>query len=159
MKVLGLSASSEHPDACTPQEAAAIYSAIRNMLSVANVFFELGREGASIGQDGLEAPWVDNVIRNAHLQEIPQLGACLEIINGRPARFATPPLRSPLGRTAPESKRQDQPAARPDCVQRSARKTPHEERRRWSAPRDGQCDSRPSSPRALILPTRPLSAA
>lgn len=159
MKASGLSASSEHPDACTPQEAAAIYSAIRNMLSVANVFFELGREGASIGQDSLEAPWVDNVIRTRISKRFHSLARVSKSSIGRPARFVTPPLRSPLGRTAPESKRQDQPAARPDCVQRSARKTPHEERRRWSAPRDGQCDSRPSSPRALIPPTRPLSAA
>ncbi|TAN10911.1 MAG: hypothetical protein EPN45_06175 [Rhizobiaceae bacterium] len=81
MRDPGLSSSWEHLVACTSQQAAAIYSEIRNMLPVTNVFFEFGREGASIEQDGLEAFRTDNVIRNTHLQGVSQFGVCLEIIN------------------------------------------------------------------------------
>jgi hypothetical protein len=40
---------------CTPREEEAIYGSVRSMFPVVNVFFELGREGASIGQEGVEA--------------------------------------------------------------------------------------------------------
>ncbi|WP_429925673.1 hypothetical protein ACQY1H_23525 (plasmid) [Agrobacterium vitis] len=71
----------EHLVACTPQEAMALYMAIRGMLPVVNVFFELGREGESIGQDGIEALRIADILRRARLPGVQQVGACLDVID------------------------------------------------------------------------------
>lgn len=66
--------------ACSSQEAMAIYASIRGMLPVVNVFFELGREGASIGE-GLKAFRLADMLRHTRLPGMQQLGACLQIID------------------------------------------------------------------------------
>lgn len=64
-----------------PQEAAAILALIQNMLPAVNVFFELGRRGESIGQEGIEAFRLVDVMRHARLQSLEQVGAGLQAIN------------------------------------------------------------------------------
>lgn len=72
----------EHLVAVTPDEAAAIFASIRGMLPVVNVFFELGREGESIGRADIEAYRVADIVRHARLPSVEQLEACLDAING-----------------------------------------------------------------------------
>ena len=72
----------EHVVAVTPDEAAAIFASIRGMLPVVNVFFELGREGESIGRADVEAYRVADIVRHARLPGVDQLEACLDAING-----------------------------------------------------------------------------
>ncbi|MGX7875512.1 hypothetical protein ACVDG5_024805 [Mesorhizobium sp. ORM6] len=72
----------QHLAACSVQEAVAVYASIRSMLPVVNVFFELGREGASIGKDGVEAFRLDDIMRRTRLVDIQQVGTCLELIDG-----------------------------------------------------------------------------
>lgn len=66
---------------CSPEEAAAIFASIRGMLPVVNTFFEFGREGESIGQEGVEAYRLADMLRHTRLQSLEQLGACLQIID------------------------------------------------------------------------------
>ena len=77
-----LQPESEHLVAVTSDEAAAIFSSIRDMLPVVNVFFELGREGESIGRADIEAYRISEIVRHARLQSTEQLQACLDAING-----------------------------------------------------------------------------
>ncbi|MDX8482438.1 hypothetical protein RFN28_28845 [Mesorhizobium sp. VK24D] len=70
-----------HLAACSPQEAMAIYASIRSMLPVVSVFFELGREGTSIAERGLEAFRLSDMLRNTRLPNAGQLAACLEVID------------------------------------------------------------------------------
>ena len=72
----------EHLVAVTPEEAAAIFASIRGMLPVVNVFFELGRQGESIGRADVEAYRVADMVRHARLLRVEQLEACLDAING-----------------------------------------------------------------------------
>lgn len=72
---------SPHLIACSIEEAGAIYAAIRGMLPVANVFFELGREGGRFGQDGIEAHNFADILRHTRLQSTEQLATCLQIID------------------------------------------------------------------------------
>lgn len=74
-------ANPPHLVACTPQEAMTVYAAIRGMLPVVNVFFELGREGESIGQEGVEAFRLVDMQRHARLPGMQQVSACLEVID------------------------------------------------------------------------------
>ena len=71
----------EHLVACSREEAAAIYVAIRGVLPVVNVFFELGREGASVGKGDVEAYALADMLRHARLQNLEQLAACLQVLN------------------------------------------------------------------------------
>ncbi|WP_454854551.1 hypothetical protein [Rhizobium binxianense] len=86
-KSLGLASSRtsiespSHLVACTPQEALAIFTAIRSMLPVVNVFFELGRQGESINQRGLEAFLLADMVRHTRLPGTQELGSCLDAID------------------------------------------------------------------------------
>jgi hypothetical protein len=71
----------EHLVACTTQEAMRVFHLIRGMPPVANVFFELGREGESVGEDGLEGFRLADIARHARLPDIAQLGACLQAVD------------------------------------------------------------------------------
>lgn len=73
--------ASEHLVICSPEEVAAIYGAIRGVLPVVNVFFELGREGDSVGARGVEAYRLDDIARHARLQSLAQLDECLRLID------------------------------------------------------------------------------
>jgi hypothetical protein len=67
--------------ACSAEEIAGALSLIGNMLPAVNVLFELGREGASIGQEGIEAFRLVDIQRHVRLQSVDQVAACLQIIN------------------------------------------------------------------------------
>jgi hypothetical protein len=71
----------EHLVVCGPEEVAAIYATIRNVLPVVNVFFELGREGDGVGAKGVEAYRLDEMARHARLQSVEQLDECLQVID------------------------------------------------------------------------------
>jgi hypothetical protein len=73
--------SPEHLVACTPQEAMAVYQAIRAMPPVMNVFFELGRKGESVGDDGLQALRLNDMLGHSRLPDMQQLAACLNVID------------------------------------------------------------------------------
>ncbi|MEI5681784.1 hypothetical protein AAAK29_25985 [Mesorhizobium sp. CCNWLW179-1] len=66
---------------CTPQEAEATYISVRDTVPVVNVFFELGREGVSIDQEGVEAFRLVDMLRHTRLAGMHQLGACLQMID------------------------------------------------------------------------------
>ena len=71
----------EHLVACNLEEAAGVLSLIQGMLPVVNVFFELGRQGASLGTEGLEAFRLADIVQYTRLPSVSQAIACLEIIN------------------------------------------------------------------------------
>lgn len=71
----------EHFIALSPDEATAVYAAIRGALPVVNVFFELGREGASLGEDGIEAYPLIDLARQARLANLEHLARCLQAID------------------------------------------------------------------------------
>lgn len=71
----------KHLVACSLEEAAAIYGAIRDMLPVVNVFFELGREGQALDQSGIESRQLTDVLRHTRLQRMEQVIACLQVID------------------------------------------------------------------------------
>ncbi len=77
----GAKAEAEHLVVCGPEEVAAIYAAIRGMPPVVNVFFELGREGDSVGPGRVEAYRLVDVLHHARLQSVEQLDACLQMID------------------------------------------------------------------------------
>jgi hypothetical protein len=74
-------ASPTHLAALSPREAVALYGSIRGMVPVVNVFFELGREGTSVGQEGIEAFRLADMLRHTHLPGMEQLAACLQVID------------------------------------------------------------------------------
>lgn len=71
----------DHLVACSADDATAILRLIRNMLPVVNVFFELGRQGASFAREGLEAFRLTDIAHHTRLQSIGQVIACLDLIN------------------------------------------------------------------------------
>jgi hypothetical protein len=71
----------EHLVACTFEEATAVLSLIQGMFPVVNVFFELGRQGISFGQERLEALRLADILHHTRLQNIDQVIACLDVIN------------------------------------------------------------------------------
>lgn len=83
---LGPSAEPAPPDAphlaaCSPQEAMAIYASIRSMLPVISVFFEFGREGTAVGDQGLVAFRLADMLRDTRLPDPRHLATCLEVID------------------------------------------------------------------------------
>ena len=81
----------EHLVACTLEEAAAVLSLIQGMFPVVNVFFELGRQGASVGSEGLEAFRLADILRHTRLQNMSQVTAFLDIINQAVRRVRADP--------------------------------------------------------------------
>ena len=59
-----------HLVACGVEEAAQVLSLIQGMIPVVNVFFELGRDGASVGIAGLEAFRLVDILRHTRLQNL-----------------------------------------------------------------------------------------
>lgn len=70
-----------HLAACSPQEAMAVYESIRSMLPVVTVFFELGRLGTRISDQGFVAIRLPEMLRNTRLPDSSRLVACLEVID------------------------------------------------------------------------------
>jgi len=81
----------EHLVACSLEEAAAVLSLIQGMFPVVNVFFELGRQGASIGSEGLEAFRLADILRHTRLQNMSQVIGFLNIINQAVRRVRNDP--------------------------------------------------------------------
>jgi hypothetical protein len=77
----------KHLVACSKDEVDALYAGVRGMLPVVSVFFELGREGESVGREGIEAYRLIDVLRHTRLQSIEQLASCLQVIDGLAARI------------------------------------------------------------------------
>ena len=66
--------------ACTAEEAAQVLGLIRGMLPVVNVFFELGREGATAGE-GIGAFRLADIMRHTRLETLNQVLACLDALD------------------------------------------------------------------------------
>lgn len=71
----------EHLVACTMEEATKILHRIGGALPAVNVFFELGRQGAGLPNEGLEAFRLVDIVNHTRLQNVGQVLACLRLIN------------------------------------------------------------------------------
>jgi len=69
------------------EEAAAVLSLIQGMLPVTSVFFELGREGISVEDEGLTAFRLTDILRHTRLQALEQVIACLDAISAAARRI------------------------------------------------------------------------
>ena len=83
---LGLGMSTAEPNApslvaCSSEEASMALALLQGMIPVVSVFFELGREGASTGIEGVTAFRLDDIVRHTRLQTLEQIVACLDTIN------------------------------------------------------------------------------
>ncbi len=65
---------------CSREELSAVLGLIQGAFPVVNVFFELGRKGASFGQDRLEAYRLSDIQHHTRLQSTDQVIACLNMI-------------------------------------------------------------------------------
>lgn len=65
---------------CTRPELQAILTQIQNLLPVVSVFFELGREAASVPVQGMRALRLADILRHTRLQTVDQVVECLEVI-------------------------------------------------------------------------------
>jgi hypothetical protein len=72
---------SEHLASCSADEVAAILAQIHGVLPAVNVFFEFGRQGAVVPQSRVEAFRLLDIAHHTRLQNVPQVIACLNIIN------------------------------------------------------------------------------
>ena len=66
--------------ACSRQELRTILTQIQAMLPVVTVFFELGREAASVPVQGMRALRLADILRHTRLQSADQVVECLEVI-------------------------------------------------------------------------------
>jgi hypothetical protein len=70
-----------HLAVCTAGEAQAILEQIEDLLPVVSVFFELGRESASVPVQGMRAFRLNEIVRHARLETTQQVLEALELIN------------------------------------------------------------------------------
>jgi hypothetical protein len=66
---------------CSYDEVAAVLSLIRGVFPAVNVFFELGRKGASVAQDRLEAYRLSDIQHHTRLESPEQVITCLNLID------------------------------------------------------------------------------
>jgi hypothetical protein len=66
--------------ACSRQELRAVLEQIQALLPVVGVFFELGREAASVPVQGMRALRLADILRHTRLQTVDQVVECLELI-------------------------------------------------------------------------------
>jgi hypothetical protein len=66
--------------ACSRQELHAVLTQIQGLLPVVSVFFELGREAASVPMHGMRALRMADILRNTRLDSADQVLECLEMI-------------------------------------------------------------------------------
>jgi hypothetical protein len=130
----------QHLVGCSPEEADAVLTLIRGMLPVVNVFFELGRQGASFGQEGLEAFRLLDVLHHTRLQNMDQVIACLDIINEAARRLTGDSTASLVALDD-----------RGDCI--VARQTQESILRVWQQTIAGQC-----APARAMVGSFPVSA-
>jgi hypothetical protein len=65
---------------CNVEEARDILALVQGMLPVVSVFFELGREAASVAVHGLRAFRVADILRHTRLQSPDQVIQCLNVL-------------------------------------------------------------------------------
>lgn len=66
---------------CSHGELASMLSLIQGVFPAVNVFFELGRKGASFAQDRFEAYRLEDLQHHTRLQSTDQVMSCLNLIN------------------------------------------------------------------------------
>ncbi len=66
---------------CSHGELASMLSLIQGVFPAVNVFFELGRKGASFAQDRFEAYRLSDLQHHTRLQSTEQVMSCLNLIN------------------------------------------------------------------------------
>ena len=78
----------EHPHAeprhlaqITPGDAQAVLEQIEDILPVVSVFFELGRENASVPVQGMRVFRLPEILRHTRLESVSQVVECLDVIN------------------------------------------------------------------------------
>lgn len=71
----------EHLAICSLEELGSVLSLIQGVFPAVNVFFELGREGASFGQGRVEAYRLIDILHHVRLQSVGQVVSCLDLIN------------------------------------------------------------------------------
>lgn len=81
-------AAEEHPHAeprrlaqLTPGDAQAVLEQIEDILPVVSVFFELGRENASVPVQGMRVFRLPEILRHTRLESVAQVIECLDVIN------------------------------------------------------------------------------
>ena len=84
-RALGLQAAPKPAQApplvgCNIEEAREMLALVQSMLPVVSVFFELGREAASVAVHGLRAFRVADILRHARLQSPEQVVQCLNVL-------------------------------------------------------------------------------
>ena len=65
---------------CNIEEARDMLALVQGMLPVVSVFFELGREAASVAVHGLRAYRIADILRHARLQSPDQVIQCLNVL-------------------------------------------------------------------------------
>jgi hypothetical protein len=65
---------------CNNEEARDMLALVQGMLPVVSVFFELGREAASVAVHGLRAFRIADILRHARLQSPDQVVQCLNVL-------------------------------------------------------------------------------
>jgi hypothetical protein len=65
---------------CNVEEARDMLALLQGMLPAVSVFFELGREAASVAVHGLRAFRIADILRHARLQSPDQAVQCLEVL-------------------------------------------------------------------------------
>ena len=65
---------------CNVEEARNILELVQGMLPVVSVFFELGREAASVAVHGLRAFRIADILRHVRLQSPDQVIQCLNVL-------------------------------------------------------------------------------
>jgi hypothetical protein len=65
---------------CNIEEAREMLALVQGMLPVTSVFFELGREAASVAVHGMRAFRIGDILRHARLQSPDQLIQCLNVL-------------------------------------------------------------------------------
>lgn len=71
----------EHLATCSAEEVAEILSQVQGVLPAVNVFFELGRQGAIVGQPNIQGFRLIDIAHHTRLQNVGQVIACLDIIS------------------------------------------------------------------------------
>jgi hypothetical protein len=66
---------------CSYKELVGVLSGIQGVFPAVNVFFELGRKGASFAQDQLEAYRISDIQHHTRLQSPEQVISCLNLID------------------------------------------------------------------------------
>jgi len=70
-----------HLVACSPEDAAAVFSQIQGLLAPTSVFFEFARPGVCYGQPPVMALRLIDILHHTKLKNVDQVMACLELIN------------------------------------------------------------------------------